>query len=191
MRVESLAGVSFLERFFRQKDAAHLRQQGRDLDLPDLAADQLLRQAVDNVAHPRGSTKSNRPDGREGVDQNLDRSQQRRGEDGPLGSHQPILFQRGIHRLPERFGRAGLGQKAEDPPFVDRRDGDFQVRAGQHQPHRVGRFLLHLLEELDAVHAVHIHVGDDDGERSLAIDLLQSLGAAMGERNRIFRSQVA
>jgi len=87
--------------------------------------------------------------------------------------------------------RAGLGQIAENLPFVDRRHGDVASRiAGQQDARRFRVQVPYVLQKRRAIHARHAHVRHDHRRRAVRLEKLQRAIRAAGRHYVIVASQV-
>ena len=110
----------------------------------------------------------------------MDRAAQGLIEEHMLGGDKAMLLGCRSYGCNQRLGFAGLGQKAEDLPMVDGRDGRLDIGlAGKEDAHGVRRALSHLTQEDRAVHFRHTHVRHDDDRWIVAVDNRKA-GLAIG-----------
>ena len=99
-----------------------------------------------------------------------------------LRGDEAVLLESGAEHRGQLFGRAGFGEKAEDMSLVNRIGGRFLVGvSSEHNAHAVRRDFFGSGQELDAVHAGHLHVGHDHGIRAFVGHGVKALLAAEGD----------
>jgi hypothetical protein len=178
--------IDALQRDRRQDHVADLRQQGGDLDLPFRLNSVLRCQRGHQFTQPAAAAESQGTGHRQDVQQRLDAAVQRLLEKLPFCGDQPVLTDGGVQRHGHQRGRARFGEKAEDPAFVDGRDGVLQVpRAGEQDADGVRCDFAGFGEQRHAVHFRHSQIGDEDRERFALPKQAQCLRPADRSRNFI------
>ncbi|OPZ02257.1 MAG: hypothetical protein BWZ10_03370 [candidate division BRC1 bacterium ADurb.BinA364] len=189
---QPLAFVGLGQRLLGQRHAADLRQHGADFDLPGVVDLEFRAKRANQPLDARSAAEGRRIGHREDVDQHLHAAAQRAVQRLPLGRHRSMAIDAFVQHLGQALGGARLGDETEDGAFVDGVDGHPLVGVtGQHHARNLGSAFLDLGQQLDAVHSRHVHVGDNHGERSLALQQRQRLLAAERRFDVVLAVQLA
>jgi hypothetical protein len=165
---QGLALFHLVDERVGQGDEPDHGEHGRVLGLPGARVAQAFAEPADerqNARHPAENLGLDQGDevaehghaAGEGLFQQL-----------ALGGHQVVVAEGVVEHLFDGFRRAGLGEQAEDVALVHGLDGDLQVRvAGQEHAHGVRAAVADDAQHVHAVHAGHVVVANDHGERAL------------------------
>ena len=133
------------------------------------------------VPQELGAAEGLRVDGRKDVGEELDAAAQGFVEQLFFSGDELVLGEGVVQSGGEEVLGAGFSEETEDVAFINHADSGFKVGvAGEHDADGVGGALAEGGQELDAIHAGHLAVGDNDGIGAVLREPGQGGFAAIG-----------